>query len=170
MVLKTMADPENELAAIEFWTMGSLGSITAEKLGVVSSVIIPMGLILLFRRQLLILSLGTENARGVGLDPVFWRTMFLLLTTWMVASIVSVIGVVAFAGLIAPHIAFQMRGERDEKALAVCLFVGAALIVLADIIARTASPGAEIPLSIPTIVLAVPVLAALMCRRKRELE
>lgn len=170
MILKTVADPENELAAIEFWTMGSLGNVTAGKLGVVAIVILPLSLLLLFRRQLLILSLGTDNARGVGLDPFFWRTVFLILTAFMVACVVSVIGVVAFIGLIAPHIAFLLTGERGEKSLIVSMFVGSAVIVLSDIAARTVSPGAEIPLSIPTIALAVPILILLMCRRKKELE
>lgn len=58
MVLKTIADPEGELAAIEFWTMGSLSAMTGDKLrGAASAILIPLALLLLFRRQALTLSL-----------------------------------------------------------------------------------------------------------------
>ena len=78
MVLKTIADPEGELAAIEFWTMGSLSAMTGDKLrGAASAILIPLALLLLFRRQALTLSLGEEGARALGLEPRRWRGLLL---------------------------------------------------------------------------------------------
>ncbi|MDO4270591.1 MAG: iron ABC transporter permease [Eubacteriales bacterium] len=167
MVLKTMADPERELAAIEFWTMGSLASVTADKARLTAlCVLAPLLLLLLFRRQTAMLSLGEEAARGMGLDPAFWRTLLLVLTTLMVAAVVSVTGVIAFAGLIAPHIAFLLARRRGGPYLALCALVGADILLAADMLARSLSKGAELPLSILTILFAVPVLALLLCRGK----
>ncbi len=167
MCLKIMADPERELAALEFWTMGSLGSFTYSKLfPQVLFMLIPFALLLLFHRQILILSLGSEHARSMGLSPTFWRVILLVLTTFMVASLVSVTGVIAFVGLIGPHIAFLMYHRRSRGYFVLCALIGADLLLIADMLARSLWKGAELPLSILTVFLAVPALAALLHRRK----
>lgn len=167
MCLKVMADPERELAAIEFWTMGSLASVKSSRLTLlVPAVALPLVFLFLFRRQIAILALGEENARSVGLDPRFWRTLLLGLTTLMVAALVSVTGVISFVGLIAPHIAFLLLRRRAGPYLFACSLVGGCLLLAADLLARSLSPGAELPLSIFTILFAVPVLTTLLCSRK----
>ena len=167
MCLKILADPEHELAAIELWTMGSLAAVKASKLlPLVPAVLIPLLFLLLFHRQTAILTLGEENARSLGLNPTLWRGILLGLTTLMVAALVSVTGVIAFVGLIAPHIAFHLIHRRAGPFLPLCALVGAALLLAADLPARTLSPGAELPLSIFTVLFAVPVLARLLCGKK----
>ncbi len=167
MCLKIMADPERELAALEFWTMGSLGSITAQKLlPQLLFILIPFFLLILFSRQILMLSLGEDHARSMGLSPKLWRGILLTLCTLMVASLVSLTGVIAFVGLIAPHIAFLMRKRRDKGYFLLSALIGAALLLIADMLARTLWQGAELPLSILTVFLAVPALIFLL-RSKR---
>ena len=125
MTLKVMADPERELAAIEVWTMGSLSAMTADKLPLpAAAVVLCTVALLLLRRPILMLSLGDEQARSLGLDPVFWRGVLLTLTTLMVAAVVSVLGAVAFVGLIAPHIARLLLGRRGGPYLPLCGLVG----------------------------------------------
>lgn len=163
MTLKVMADPERELAAIEVWTMGSLSAMTADKLPLpAAAVVLCTVALLLLRRPILMLSLGDEQARSLGLDPVFWRGVLLTLTTLMVAAVVSVLGAVAFVGLIAPHIARLLLGRRGGPYLPMCGLVGGAVLLCADLPARVYT----LPLSIFTVLLAVPVLAALLWRRK----
>lgn len=165
MVLKTIADPEGELAAIEFWTMGSLSAMTGDKLRVAAfAILIPLALLLLFRRQALTLSLGEEGARALGLEPRRWRWLLLGLTTLMVAAVASVAGVIAFLGLIAPHIAFLLLGRRGGPYLSLCALVGGDILLAADLLARGLSQGAELPLSIWTVLFGAPVLTALLLR------
>ncbi len=167
MCLKIMADPERELAALEFWTMGSLGSITAQKLmPQILFILIPFALLLLFSRQILMLSLGADHARSLGLSPGLWRGILLTLCTLMIASLVSLTGVIAFVGLIAPHIAFLMRKRRDKGYFLLSALIGSALLLIADMLARSLWAGAELPLSILTVFLAVPALIFLL-RSKR---
>lgn len=169
MVLKTIADPEGELAAIEFWTMGSLSAMTGDKLrGAASAILIPLALLLLFRRQALTLSLGEEGARALGLEPRRWRGLLLGLTTLMVAAVASVAGVIAFLGLIAPHIAFLLLGRRGGPYLPLCALMGGAILLAADLLARGFSQGAELPLSIWTVLFGAPVLTALLLRGREE--
>ena len=169
MVLKTIADPEGELAAIEFWTMGSLSAMTGDKLrGAASAILIPLALLLLFRRQALTLSLGEEGARALGLEPRRCRGLLLGLTTLMVAAVASVAGVIAFLGLIAPHIAFLLLGRRGGPYLPLCALMGGAILLAADLLARGFSQGAELPLSIWTVLFGAPVLTALLLRGREE--
>ncbi len=167
MCLKIMADPERELAALEFWTMGSLGSITAQKLfPQLLFILIPFALLLLCHRQALMLSLGADHARSMGLDPNLWRGLLLTLSTLMIASLVSLTGVIAFVGLIGPHIAFLLRKRRDRGYFLLSALLGADLLLVADMLARSLWKGAELPLSILTVFLAVPMLIVLLRRRK----
>ncbi len=167
MCLKIMADPERELAALEFWTMGSLGSITAQKLlPQLLFILIPFILLLLFHRQTVMLSLGADHARSMGLSPGLWRGLLLGLSTLMIASLVSLTGVIAFVGLIAPHIAFLLRKRRGLGFFILSALIGADLLLIADMLARSLWKGAELPLSILTVFLSVPILIFLLCRRK----
>ena len=167
MMLKVMSDPEQELSAIEFWTMGSLAAVTREKVyAQILFIIIPMILLLIFYRQALILSLGTDHARSLGLSPAVWRTVFLGLSTLMIAAVVSITGAIAFVGLIAPHIAFMLYKRRNGTYFVLCVLIGAIILLIADILARSLSGGAELPLSILTVLLSVPMLIVLLCGRK----
>lgn len=163
MVLKTLADPEGQLGAIESWTMGSLSAVTAQKIALPALLAAGCALLLwLARKPILMLSLGESTARSLGLDPALWRALVLSLTTLMVAAVVSVLGAVAFVGLIAPHIARLLLGRRGGPYLPLCGLVGGAVLLCADLPARVYT----LPLSIFTVLLAVPVLAALLWRRK----
>lgn len=167
MLLKFTADPEQELAAIEFWTMGSLASMTSQKLfPQIFCIVIPMIMLLGFRRQVIILSLGGEHAKSVGLSPRVWRMILLGLSTLMVAAVVSVTGVIAFVGLIAPHIAFLLYRRRNGSYFVLCVLFGGIILLAADILARSLYGGAELPLSILTVLLSVPMLILLLSGRK----
>lgn len=170
MIFKYMADPISELATIEFWTMGSLASITLSKMLIaLISIVIPLAFLLLCHRQIVMLSLGDENARYLGLNASALRIIVLLLTTWMVASIVSITGVISFVGLIAPHIAYLILHRRTKYFLLMSGFIGAFIIMVGDMLSRSLVPGAELPLSILTIFFAVPVLIFLMWKQRGQI-
>ena len=167
MILKYMADPLGELAAIEFWTMGSLASITLDKMLIAFiSAIIPLVCLLLSNRQLILLSMGDEQARYLGLQPKRARFMILILTTWMVASIISLTGVISFVGLIAPHIAYLILKKRTHTFLWLSGIMGAIVLMISDIFARSLLAGGEIPLSIFTIFFSTPILIVFMLKQR----
>lgn len=166
MLLKYHAGSDSQLAAVEYWTMGSLAAVTARKV----LAVLPFWLtgflgLLLLHRQVELLSLNEEECRalGVRLRPIRWT--ILLLSTLLVASVICVTGLISFAGLIAPHIARMMTRRRNTQALALSAMVGGAVLLVSDILARTLS-AAELPLSILTTVIGVPILVWFMCKRK----
>lgn len=167
MIFKYMADPLGELASIEFWTMGSLATITLEKMVVcLTMVMIPFILLCLLQRQIIILSLGDEQSQYLGLNARIWRIVILLLTTWLVASVVSLTGVISFVGLIAPHIVYLMIKKRTGFFLILSGIIGAILILIGDIFARSVVTNAELPLSIFTIMISIPVLIYWLYRQR----
>lgn len=169
MILKYLADPLGELAAIEFWTMGSLASITFDKMMIaVISGLIPMIILFLLNKQILILSLGNENAQYLGINAKKMRIIILVLTTWMVASIIAVTGVISFVGLIAPHIAFLILKKRTGSYYLISGIIGAIIILIGDMFARSLISNLELPLSVLTILFSTPVLVYWMFHQRGQ--
>lgn len=166
MILKFFADPANELAAIEFWTMGSFANVTADKLLTVLPVFLfsTIGIILL-RRQIDLMSLNEDECRMLGVCLPRMRTVILALSTLLVASIISVTGLISFVGLIAPHITKMMLKRNNFATTMMSALVGGIILLVADMLARTIYT-AEIPISILTTIIGVPLLVYFMCTRK----
>ncbi len=168
MLLKYFADSESQLAAIEYWTMGSLASMTSAKvLATLPFCLIGIVGLLLFRRQIQILSIGDDEARSLGVNLRFIRICILLLSTLLVSAIVSVTGLIAFVGLISPHIAYLILKRKRSSYFVLSMETGAILMVFSDILARTISTS-ELPISIPTTIIGLPVLISLMLRKKDD--
>lgn len=164
MFLKYSADPNQQLAAIDFWTMGSLAGITRDKiLPTVLCVALCGGLLFLLQRQVTLLSLDPDEATSLGVDVERLRYLVLILATLAVASIVSVTGLISFIGLLAPHIARLLDRRGGSHALALSGLVGASLLLLADCAARSLA-SSEIPISILTSFLGAPFLIRLIAK------
>lgn len=166
MMLKLTADPERELASIEYWIMGSFNGMTLDKLPGACIVcgICFFGLVLLYR-QILILSVEDEEAALLGIPVEKMRLFILLLATLMVAAIVSVTGIVSFIGLLAPHCAKILMKHHRISLMWVSGLIGSILLCMADILARSVS-ASELPVSIFTSLLGAPFLLFLMVRRR----
>ena len=166
MAMKYLADPERQLASIEYWTMGSLSSITAEKLmTAVPAVLIGFICLMFFRWQIQMLSLADDEAAMLGVSVRTARIIILLLTPLMVAGIVSVTGAISFVGLVAPHIARMILKENGFSAGILSGITGSIIILAADCLARSAG-GSEIPISILTSLLGVPMMIWLLMRQE----
>ncbi|MBQ7321433.1 MAG: iron ABC transporter permease [Clostridia bacterium] len=169
MILKTLADPERQLAAIDFWTMGSLAAVSAEKAIPLFAVALPaVILLLLFHRPVTMLSLGGDECRAMGLSPNVWRALLLSLATLAVSASVSVTGTIGFVGLTAPHIARLLIRRRGGAYLFLSACLGGVILTAADLAARTVGGGAELPISIFTVAAGVPVLVVLLCAEGRR--
>lgn len=166
MMLKYFADPERQLAAMEFWAMGSFGNITNDKL----LSILPFfsfGLIglMLLRWQINILSLSDEEGKTLGVKVGLIRIIVVLLATLVVASIVSVSGLIAFIGLIGPHIGRLLTKRNDFRTVILSGLIGAIILLIADCFARSIA-SSELPISILTTFIGAPFLGYLMGRIK----
>jgi iron complex transport system permease protein len=146
------------------------GSVYARSWGEVHAalpwlaVCVPAALIL--ARDLNILSLGDDVARGVGTPISVKRGLLLLISVGLVAASVAVSGAIGFVGLIAPHIARRIGGTLHEGMLIVSGLLGGLIVVFADLIGRTIVAPTEIPCGIVTAVVGVPFFLYLLVRIK----
>ena len=167
MLLKATADTEGELAAIEFFTMGSFAGITLEVLPpLLGGVGFGMVVLWLLRRQIPLLTLGSEEAASLGVAIVPVRAAVLAAATLMACAVSAHAGVIAFSALIAPHGARLLLGGRSKGLLSLSALVGGMLMLLADVTARLL-PGAELPTSIFTTILGAAMLVSLMVKGGR---
>ena len=117
-------------------------------------------------RQIALLTLAPEEAASLGVNVGAMRALVLGAATLGVCAVSAQTGVIAFAPLIAPHGARLLLGGRNRGRIALSALLGAVLLLLADTAARLV-PGAELPVSVFTTALGVPVLVSLMRRGGR---
>lgn len=168
MFLKLAADPEKQLASIEYWIMGSLNGISKDSLAIPFFTTLTDFIIMaMLYRQVLILSTSEEEAVSLGVNVTSLRFIILMLATLVVSSIICVTGLISFIGLIAPHIARLLTKRNDIFTYITSGFTGAILLTLADILARSVSPS-ELPVSIFTSLLGAPLLIILLIRANKK--
>lgn len=168
MFLKLAADPEKQLASIEYWIMGSLNGISRDSLAI--PLLTTLGgfiIMAMLYRQVLILSTSEEEAVSLGVNVAILRFIILMLATLIVSSIICVTGLISFIGLIAPHIARLLTKRNDIFTYITSGFTGAILLTLADILARSVS-SSELPVSIFTSLLGAPLLIILLIRANKK--
>jgi iron complex transport system permease protein len=167
MFLKMQADPDKHLASIEYWMMGSLSGITIEDIPqLLISTSVCIALFILLYRHVVILSLDDTEAKLLGAHPTISRWLLLLLATLMVSSVISITGPISFISLISAHIANLIFKKHNRLLLIESGVVGATLLIFADCLARLGS--SELPVSIYTSLIGVPVLVYLFIIRGRS--
>ena len=167
MVLKLMADPEKQLASIEYWIMGSLNAISIDSIWLpLIATIAGFIIMLLLYRQIMILSVNEDEAAALGVNVTIIRLLILTIATFVVSSIICTTGLISFIGLIAPHMARLLTGRNDTKTFIISGLTGSIILTVADIFARSAA-GTELPVSVFTSLLGAPVLIILLVKKHR---
>ena len=151
-----------------FWLIGSfsytewLDLWSALPFIVVGSIVIYM-----FARDLNLLSLGESEATHLGVDLEKMKIILLVATAFVTAAAVSVGGLIAFVGLIIPHVA-RMLFSPDHRILIVSsALLGAIFLVLCDTLARIVIAPTELPVGVITAVCGGPFFLYLMRRKKK---
>ena len=168
MCLKLTADPERELASIEYWIMGSLNGISVYSIG--GNLFLCMScLVILFalHRQVILLSAEEGEARMLGVNVPRLRLSVLLVATVVVSSVVSLSGLISFVGLLAPHGARLITKHNRISTMLLSGLLGGILLCGADILARSVA-ATELPVSVFTSLLGSPFLIYLIVRGRKN--
>ncbi|MEW8973228.1 MAG: iron ABC transporter permease [Tissierellaceae bacterium] len=143
--------------------VGGLSAITWREVRMIFPyIIIGVVLIMLLPNKLNILMLGDEVATGLGLDVEKTRFIFIILSSLLAGSAVSVVGLLGFVGLIVPHIARIFIGSDYRFLFPGAVFLGGTTVMLCDTIARTLFAPMEIPVGIIMSVLGAPFFLYLL--------
>ncbi len=111
---------------------------------------------ILFARQLTILGLGDDMAKGLGQNVVVIRLLFSLLVVVLAGASVAVAGPIGFVGLIIPHIARKLVGIDYRVIIPFSGLLGALLLVSADVLSRFIAFPSESPVGIVTALIGAP--------------
>lgn len=167
--LKLTADPERQLASIEYWIMGSLNGISLHS-AALNMALCAVVLVVLFalHRQVILLSAREDEARMLGVPVGRLRLVVLLAATLTVSCVVSLTGLISFIGLLAPHAARLLTRSNRMGTMVLSGLLGGVLLCAADLLARSLAE-TELPVSIFTSLLGAPFLIWLVVRGRREL-
>ena len=154
---------------IVFWQMGSLnGSRWSEVLLVaVVGVGAVIGVVAL-GRQYDLLSLGDRSASHLGVRVERLRVISIILVALLTGVAVAFVGIIAFVGLVVPHIVRMLLGPSTRTLLVVSFLLGATVLVYADLFARTVVPAADLPIGILTSIVGGPFFYWLLRRNRKR--
>jgi len=149
--------------SINFWNLGTFSGANWQQVFIVLILlIIVIFSIFKFIKPLNALLLGEEEALHLGVNIKQFRRKILLINTIMVAIVTSFVGVIGFVGLIVPHIVRQFVGSDHKKLLPAAMIIGAAVLLLADLLARLLLAPSEIPIGIITSLVGAPIFIFLL--------
>jgi iron complex transport system permease protein len=158
----------DDLRRIALWQMGSFAmrGWTYVKMFLPFLIIGTAG-ILLYTREMDILSFGDEHAKSAGVETGALRKKLLVLCAILSGSAVALSGVIGFVDLIAPHAARRIIGSRHRHLIPMSFIVGGSLMTVTDLIARTVISPSELPVGAITALIGAPFFAWVYFRRRR---
>ena len=167
-LVKSVADPHNQLPAITFWLLGSFGGATPRDL-LVAVPVIAAGLVplALLRWRIDLLALSEDEARSLGLDVGKLRLVVIVCATLATASAVALAGVIGWVGLVIPHAARLLVGAGFARVMPLSLLLGAAFMLAVDTLCRTVA-ATEIPPGVATAFVGTPAFIALLAATFRR--
>jgi len=158
----------SQIHGIIFWLMGSF-SLTRwlEVWLVLPCVIVGVGVIMLFARQLNVMQLDEEQAQQLGINVERTKILLLAMAVLLTAAAVSFVGIIGFVGIIVPHAVRLIWGADHRFLLPLSVLAGAIFMILADLLARSLLAPTEVPVGIITALVGAPFFIYLLRRRRR---
>lgn len=155
--LLTYAANDAQLRTLTFWLMGSLGSATwLQVFTALPLILLPMLVLPWFGPALNAVLLGEAEAGHLGFNLERIKQVLVILVALIVGTAVALTGVIGFVGLVVPHLLRLAFGPDHRLLLPASALLGASLLLLADLIARTVVNPAELPIGIITALLGGP--------------
>jgi len=159
----------NEIDKIIFWTMGSLTAASWKQVIFLFYITIPLAsLIMFFSRDINIILLGDDSAKNLGVDVEILKKIMLIVSSFLVASSVSVSGVIGFVGLIIPHSIKILTGSDNRVLIPFSALVGGCFMIISDTLARTLLSPIEIPVGVITSFFGAPYFIYLLYKNKKK--
>lgn len=156
------------LAQVYTWLLGRLSGADWHDVRVLLPYAVVVSVVILaLRRELDVLSVGDDEAAGLGLHPQRSRLLLLAAASLGTAAAVSVSGLIGFVGIIVPHAVRMLAGSSYRVILPLSMIYGAAFLALADLAARTLDSPREIPIGVVTAFLGAPFFVLVLRTTRR---
>lgn len=166
--LKYIADDEQR-NIMSLWGMGSLSSLNWNGvcfLLIASLICLP----LIFSRawDLNLMTAGDESAKSMGVNAGHIRIFIMIVSSLLVAAIVSFVGVIGFVGLIAPHMGRMILGNDHRYLIPASGGIGAAILLIANALSMNILGSVVLPTGIIMSMIGVPLFLSLILKGKRK--
>ena len=157
-----------QLANIISWTFGDMERAEWEWNLIIFAVLLPVVLYFIYRRwDYNAMDAGEETAKGLGIDTERERLIGMVLAVLISSVLVSFFGIIAFIGLLGPHIARMFIGGDHRYLIPAAILIGALILLISDVVGLNAMSPMVIPVGIITSMLGGPLFIYLLIRRYR---
>lgn len=159
---------EDVLSSIVNWTFGNLSGVSWNKiliLFLILFIFFPYFFINRYSYNLLLT--GEDSAISLGVNVKKFRFISGIIITLITSAVVSFIGIIAFVGIIAPHISRMLIGDDHKYSLILSGIIGAFLVVFSDYIGRNLLSPIIIPIGIVISFVGIPIFIYLIINSKR---
>ena len=167
LVIFAFADSD-ATRGVMFWMLGSLEGMRWSDVALTgAAAAVATVVALMYIRSLDAFAFGEDVASSLGIHVTRTRLILLVMTALLTATLVSVTGAIGFVGLVLPHAARLIFGQRHSRVLPATIVLGAIFMVWVDAGSRVAFAPTPLPVGVGTALVGVPVFVLLLVRRGR---
>ena len=169
MVITQYFANDVQIASIVFWTFGDLGRASWRELAIISGVtVFALSFFLFNRWNYAVLSSGDDTAKSLGVKVERTRTVGMLIASLVPAVCVAFFGIIAFVGLVGPHLMRRLIGDDYRFLIPGSAAMGALLLLASDTVSRTIIAPVVLPVGAITSFLGAPLFLYLLMRGHRK--
>lgn len=163
------AKHEAQVRSAMFWLLGSFAGIQWSNLPLTAIIVILFMLyIYMFNQDLDVLLLGNHEAAQMGLSVKQLQLSIVVISSIVIATLVSKVGVVGFIGLIIPHLARIIGGPKHKHTLLFSALIGSIVMIWSDVLSRALYSPEEIPIGVLTSLLGAPLFIWIIMNRYKH--
>lgn len=163
------AKHEAQVRSAMFWLLGSFAGIQWNDLPLTAIIItLFMLYIYMFNQDLDVLLLGNHEAAQMGLSVKQLQLSIVIISSIVIATLVSKVGVVGFIGLIIPHLARIIGGPKHKHTLLFSALIGSIVMIWSDVLSRALYSPEEIPIGVLTSLLGAPLFIWIIMNRYKH--
>ena len=163
------AKHEAQVRSAMFWLLGSFAGIQWSDLPLTAIIVtLFMLYIYMFNQDLDVLLLGNHEAAQMGLSVKQLQLSIVVISSIVIATLVSKVGVVGFIGLIIPHLARIIGGPKHKHTLLFSALIGSIVMIWSDVLSRALYSPEEIPIGVLTSLLGAPLFIWIIMNRYKH--
>lgn len=169
LALLMFAGDTSSREQIVFWQLGSMNGSRWQEVGIVAVVtLVGLAAAVFAARRYDLLALGERAASHLGVNVEVLRVASIVLVALLTGAAVAFVGIVAFVGLVVPHIIRMAIGPAHRPLIIASAIGGGVLMIYADVIARTLISGADLPIGMLTSLVGGPFFFYLLYRARKQ--
>ncbi len=158
-----------QLASIVYWTFGDLSRVTWDSLTLIVVLSVPIMIFFVYNRwNYNAIDAGVDTAGSLGVNVNAQTMVGMTLASVIAAVVVSLMGIIGFVGLLAPHIVRRVIGSDHRFVIPGAAVLGALILLGSDTLARTIIAPLVLPVGVITSFLGGPLFLYLLIRRYRR--